>query len=285
MVAVSGGVDSVALLHMLRDKAGVQLVVAHFDHGIRNDSAADRLFVQTLADDYGLPFVYQEGRLGAGASEATARQARYEFLEAVRRDQAASAILTAHHQDDVLETAIINMLRGGGRKGLTALANRPGVERPLLKVPKPALIAYAKDQGLNWREDVTNQDQAYLRNYVRHSILPRFDEPSRARLIEIIKNQQATNEELDDLLAGQLSERSSQTGLDRQWFAALPHQVAMETMAAWLRLNAIRDFDSKALERLVVASKVAQPGTSFDVLGGVQLNISSDGLALSDKER
>ena len=117
VLAVSGGVDSMVLLNLLQQQPDVQLTIAHFDHGIRTDSADDRRLVQAAARFYGLPVVYHEGQLGADASEATARQARYEFLRTVRLVANAKAIITAHHQDDVLETAILNMLRGTGRRG------------------------------------------------------------------------------------------------------------------------------------------------------------------------
>src|SRR4051794_16456164 len=121
VVAVSGGVDSVGLLDLLRMDPGVKLTVSHFDHGIRDDSHLDRAHVQALARRYQLPFVYDKGALGPGASEAEARTARYQFLDNVKTKTGAHAIVTAHHQDDVLETAIINLLRGTGRKGLSSL--------------------------------------------------------------------------------------------------------------------------------------------------------------------
>ncbi|QQS18837.1 hypothetical protein IPL68_02130 [Candidatus Saccharibacteria bacterium] len=86
--------------------------MAHFDHGIRPDSVEDRKLVQKLAKQYGLPFVYDRAELGAGASEAVAREARYAFLSRVKEAVGADAIITAHHEDDVLETIIINWLRG-----------------------------------------------------------------------------------------------------------------------------------------------------------------------------
>jgi tRNA(Ile)-lysidine synthetase-like protein len=285
VIAVSGGVDSVALLHILKGLPGIDLVVAHFDHGIREDSPDDRVFVEALANEYGLPFAYKEGQLGSGASEAAARKVRYDFLRKVQRQHNVQAIITAHHQDDVLETAIINLLRGTSRKGLTSLTAQPGIERPLLNVPKKELIAYAKDQGLKWREDSTNQDQSYLRNYVRHSILPRFDAESRAQFLHVLSTQQVTNLELDKLLDSQLHIQSDETGLDRQWFTSLSHDVAREVLAAWLRANNIRDFDRKTLERLVVAAKVGQPGATFDVLRARTMQVNADTLALNDKER
>lgn len=285
VLAVSGGVDSVALLHVLKDTPGIKPVVAHYDHGIRPDSAEDRKFVQDLAQEYGLPFVYEEGELGPDASEETARQARYDFLGRARREHKARAIVTAHHRDDVLETAIINLLRGSGRKGLTALASREGMERPLLGVPKEEVIAYARKHGLEWREDPTNADTDYLRNYVRHNLLPRFDDGNRERLWKIIGGLRTTNAELDDLLAGQLAMRSSEGGLDRDWFISLPHTVSREVMAAWLRYHGVRGFDSRTLERLVIAAKTALPGKVFDVAKGTVLAVEARHLALKGPER
>lgn len=288
VIAVSGGVDSMVLLDLLRHQArdrAWKLTVAHLDHGMREDSAGDRQLVQDVARQLELPFVYHEASLGAGTSEADARTARYAFLRRVQRDNEARAIVTAHHGDDVLETVIINLLRGSGRKGLTSLSSRHDMERPLLRVPKRDLIAYAHDQGLRWREDSTNQDTDYLRNYVRHRLLPRFDEPARLRLTEIITGLRQTNAELDTLLVNQLHFQSVGGTLDRLWFNTLPHTVAREVMATWLRAHGVHGFDSKALERLVVVAKVADLGKEFDILQGAIMRVELDHLALDMPER
>lgn len=285
VLAVSGGVDSVALLDMLRREPGLRLVVAHFDHGIREDSHLDRSHVQGLAKQYGLPFVFDEGRLGPAASEATARDARYAFLRRVRDMVNAQAIITAHHQDDLLETAIINMLRGTGRKGLTSLASRNDVVRPLLKVPKSYLIAYAQDQGLAWRDDPTNQDVTYLRNHVRHNIMTKFDAEARAKMLGLLEQLESTNRALDEALSGELERNAPEGAIDRSWFTYLPHDTAREIMAGWLRAQGIADFGSKTLERLVVAAKVAEPGRRFPALGGYDMVVGQSKLALERPER
>jgi tRNA(Ile)-lysidine synthase len=285
VVAVSGGVDSMSLLHALHADSRYELIVAHLDHGIRDDSAADRRLVEQVAQDLGLPFFYEEATLGAHASEAAARQVRYGFLERVRGGQGALAIVTAHHQDDALETAVINMLRGTGRKGLTSLAGRDRVERPLLGISKRDIRAYAQANGLTWREDSTNSDTDYLRNYVRHRLLARFGDQDRARLATIVVQARGTNGELDDILDAELAHHVDAAGLDRHWFVQLPHAVARETMAAWLREDGLRDFDRKTLERLVVAAKTAHPGKVFDVRRGVVLNVGRKDLALAHAER
>ena len=280
VVAVSGGVDSVVLLDMLRQLPDLKLIVAHFDHGIREDSTEDRRFVQQLARKHNVPFTFAEGKLGPGASEEQARRARYEFLQHVRNAAGARAIVMAHHQDDAIETAIINLLRGTGRKGLSSLREREGLARPLLHVTKRQLRAYALARKLEWREDSTNQDMAYLRNYVRHKLLPRFTIAQRKTLIELVTTMAETNRQLDSQIVNFLHTQPTKGILNRQAFIHLPHKVALEVLASWLRHQGIRNFDRKSLERLVVAAKTAKPGTTADVLQGYQLKIGRDTLAL-----
>lgn len=283
MVAVSGGVDSVALLNMLSKQKNLDLAVAHFDHGIRKDSAADRKFVAELTKGYGLPFVYAEGRLGSGASEATAREARYAFLRRVVKEQGAKAIVTAHQQDDVLETAIINLLRGTGRKGLTALESRSDIVRPLLNLPKAELLKYAEEHGLKWREDSTNQDTRYLRNYVRRQIMPRLRTAGRQKLLGLLEEQRGLNVQLDELLA-ELLEGQAET-LERAEFVRLPHKAALEVMAAWLRAAGIANFDRLTLERAVVGAKTARPGQRIALKNDIFLEVQKTKLALTTLER
>jgi tRNA(Ile)-lysidine synthase len=288
VVGVSGGVDSRVLLDMLQQHGqggGYKFIVAHLDHGMRPDSAEDRKFVQATAQAYNLPFVYDTVRLGNTASEAQARAARYKFLHHVRQASNAQAVITAHHQDDVLETAIINMIRGSGRKGLTALSSQGVLIRPLLAIPKSELIAYAKQRDLNWREDSTNQDDSYLRNYVRHNILPRFDASARVQFLTIITDLQKLNNELDGLLAEQLQLQDEPGTITRLWFNSLPHAVAKEILAAWLRDAQINNFDAKTLERLVVQAKSARAGQQFSLPGGHSMKVGKNALALKLAER
>jgi tRNA(Ile)-lysidine synthetase-like protein len=281
VIAVSGGVDSMTLLHMLRQQPGVRLTVAHFDHGIRPDSAEDRRHVEAVAWMHGLPFVYNQANLGSNASEAAARQARYQFLHRVKQATGARAIITAHHQDDALETAALNISRGTGRKGLSSLGEHHDLHRPLLLIPKQEIIAYAQQQGLEWREDSTNLDQKYLRNYLRHTIMPKMNDKQRQQLLRMIKKQHEVNREIDMRLATILHRQSEGGKIDRRWFNTLPHDVAKEVMAAWLRAHNITDFDSKKLERLVVKAKTMSGGKSLDVVKNTKVHITPAHLALN----
>jgi tRNA(Ile)-lysidine synthase len=243
----------------------------------------DRLFVEELAAKYSLPFVYGEGELGKRASEAEAREARYTFLRGVQRANNARALITAHHQDDLLETAILNMLRGTGRKGLTSLQSRDDLIRPLLGFPKNSLIGYAHDQGLKWREDSSNLNTRYQRNYIRHKILPRFNPEERQELIDLLGRMQTTNRQVDEALTDLIQAQGNI--INRQWFNQLPHSVAREMMASWLRDNGVRGFDRYTIERLVAAAKTAHPGKLFPVMRGTRLEVSKENLALKHVER
>lgn len=273
VVAVSGGVDSMVLLDILHREPGLELIVAHYDHGIRPDSYEDRQLVQKTAQDYGLPFEYEEGKLGTNASEAVARAKRYDFLRRVQEKHQARAIITAHHQDDMLETAILNMLRGTGRKGLSSLASRQGVIRPLLKSTKQEIYDYAKSHQIEWREDITNSDERYLRNYIRHQIMPRLSAGNRQELLNLLESTAELNINIDQILEGQIKQADT---LNRYWFIMLPFNVSCEVMAAWLRQNNITSFDRPLIERLTVvaktksASKIAPINARWQMRSGKQ---------------
>jgi tRNA(Ile)-lysidine synthase len=271
IVAVSGGVDSVVLLDMLAKEASpsssIQLVVAHFDHGIRADSVDDSKFVGGLAKKYNLPFETERAELGAETSEADAREARYSFLKAVQQKHQASAIIMAHHQDDLLETSIINMLRGTGHRGLHSLKSHEQLLRPLLHLKKVDILEYAKNNNLQWREDSTNQDTNYLRNKIRLEILPKSGEQWRQNMLAKISKAAEVGGRLDreiDQLVGQ-NMRKGQAIISRSWFVKLPHSIASEVIVAILRKLKTNDIDKQLVERLTVQVKTAKPGKKLDI--------------------
>jgi tRNA(Ile)-lysidine synthetase-like protein len=271
--------------HVNRSNIPLKFIVAHFEHGIRPDSDDDRVFVEKRTGEYGLPFVYDRGALEPKASEAMARQARYDFLHRVRRGSGARAIITAHHQDDVLETAIINLLRGTGWRGLASLRSYESIRRPLLNVPKNRLFLYARSLGLPWREDSTNQDISYLRNYIRHRLAPQFSAAQRHEFLQHIQRTHKLHNELEVALVNHLHIHPKIDKLDRHWFIMLPHKVAKEVMAAWLRKHNVQDISNKKLERLVIAAKTYANGQKTDIDKHHVLTTRKELLALEQRER
>lgn len=230
IVAVSGGVDSVALLHMLRHHSPHELVVAHVDHGIRPESDSDARFVEQLARDYGLQFETTQLELGGGASEAAARQARYKWLDGIKTAHGAQSIMTAHHQDDVLETIVLNLMRGTGWRGLASLRSTETRHRPLLDVPKATLTKYAIDHQLDWREDATNHDTRYTRNYIRHMIVLRLSVRARRQLLELARQQSAIRQRLEGGIADTAARYKDEVGVSRYQLIMTPDSVALEVL-------------------------------------------------------
>src|SRR5216684_1383330 len=177
VVAVSGGPDSVALLDLLQQLApefGLALVVAHADHGIHAESGAVAAAVRQLAERWALPAEVGQLALGPGATETTARRARYAWLGEVRQRHAARYIATAHHRDDQLETILLRLLRGSAPAGLAGMAARArgGLVRPLLPFTKAELAAYVAARELPSHDDPANRDPRHLRTWVRLTLVP-----------------------------------------------------------------------------------------------------------------
>lgn len=172
--AVSGGADSVAMLfalYLLRQKLGITLEAAHFNHHLRGEeSQRDEDFVRTLCQDYEIPLHVGGGTVTAGEKglEAAAREARYEFLESL-----PGKIATAHTADDNAETVLLHLIRGTGLKGLGGIAPIRGrIIRPMLTITRREVEDFLVEWNLPHVEDSTNQEEAFLRNRIRHDILP-----------------------------------------------------------------------------------------------------------------
>lgn len=173
LVALSGGLDSMCLLHLLRFGGhGFELRAAHFDHALRPDSASDADWVRGVCRAWGVPLT--EARAAEPPrGEAAARGARYAFLQDALDATGAEVVLTAHHADDQAETLLFRLARGTGIGGLAGIRARRGfVIRPLLPFQRAELLAYAQAAGLRWREDRSNLDLRFARNRIRHVVLP-----------------------------------------------------------------------------------------------------------------
>ena len=178
LIAVSGGADSVALLHLLHGR--FDIAVAHLDHGLREASASDAQFVADLAASLELPYVTERVDVRAVANrrgwsvEDAARRVRYSFLTRSAKRLNCDTILTAHTLGDNSETVLLQLLRGTGRAtGIPARRGR--VLRPLLHTSKRDLSAYLLERKLMWREDDSNSDQRFTRNWLRHSVIPSLE--------------------------------------------------------------------------------------------------------------
>lgn len=176
LLAFSGGVDSVVLSHLLWQTQHC-FALAHVNFGLRGEaSAADARWAAAWAQQMGVPFflyeVQPKTRI-SGNIQLWARQLRYAWLEALRQQKGYDYIATAHHADDVLETVLLQLIRGGGIGALHGIyARRAYLRRPLLFATRQQIEAYAHQQALSWREDSSNQADYYRRNRIRHHVVP-----------------------------------------------------------------------------------------------------------------
>ena len=268
LVGISGGIDSVVLLHKLVAGAEHELIVAHFDHGIRRDSADDARFVAGLAAQYGLPFVSERKELGPNASEDQARRHRYAFLRKLAHEHQA-VIVTAHHKNDIIETIAINIMRGTGWRGV-AVMQTAGILRPLLDISKAEIRAYALANRLEWTEDSTNSSDKYLRNRLRRLINNQITADGRRLLLDIWQRQLVLRMAIED----ELVKIGPEYGHSRYFYTLIDEKSAAELLRATIMASTQTSPTRPQLTRAVLAMKTARPNTTVEIGDGVKLLFS-----------
>lgn len=255
--AVSGGADSVAMLHgLLRvseiHDCGWRIVVAHLDHQLRPASAGDAEFVGHLADELKLPFVCESLDVRGAAEttgqsiETTARELRYSFLSRVAESQSAGIVSVAHHADDQAETVLHRILRGAGLAGLTGMPKQRAMGdgltlvRPMLGFWKRDIASYCEAAGLAFREDATNYDPgAATRNRIRNELIPKIEaaiNPQVGRALVQLAEQAARAQEVIRSAAADALDECTTGSIGNEWeldvksLAGLPRAVRTELL-------------------------------------------------------
>ena len=217
LIAVSGGADSLALAELLinsRRRFGLELVIAHFEHGLRGQASLDDAdFVQTFAEERGINFVGGHGDVKSFAAEnkisveTAARTLRYEFLSNARRDLNCDAIALAHHADDQAETILMRLLRGATSAGLSAMTFRTRSDdyglliRPLLNFRKAELETFCRRRNLTPRLDATNFETDATRNRIRLELIPTLEKFNPALVETLCRLAEVTAQEADFIAA------------------------------------------------------------------------------------
>ena len=200
ILGVSGGIDSVVLLTLsahLAKSLNLSLAVAHVNHNLRPESGGDADFVEKLAIAFGLSFYLcnaKPPKIKVGL-EAWGRVVRYDFFTKLRKKLSFDGIVTAHHADDVAETFLMKLLRNKDLATIQASDESRFLVRPLLEVPRKAIAEYALKNGLQWREDPSNEDERFLRNQIRHSVIPYLVENCEPRIVEVLARRSHLLEE------------------------------------------------------------------------------------------
>lgn len=303
VVGVSGGADSVCLLHLLKAcerEWELSLFVVHIHHGIRGAEAdSDAAFVAGLAEQLSLPFFLVRGDIPAlaeksGMSEEEAgRQFRYDELEKIRREQRADYIAVAHHRDDQAETVLFRLFRGTGVRGLAGMEPKRGV------VIRPLLFASGKDlrkmlyrHGYEWQEDATNRDRTYCRNWIRHELLPLVTEHINAQAVSHIAKTAADVAQWRDLIE-KLTQRAASQVLAADGRQKLLYVEAFQKQEKVIQNQLLRLFVSGGLSGAMDISRVhyeqirklcdQETGRCIDLPQGYVVERSYDCLRLLSK--
>ena len=267
--ALSGGADSVALLfalYLLKDKLGIQLQAAHFDHGLRGEeSTRDAQFVRELCDRYDIPLSLDRGNVVAGKKglEAAAREARYRFLQGLD-----GKIATAHTADDNAETVLMHMLRGTGLKGLGGIAPVRGkLIRPMLEVTRQQVLEFLEEYHLPYREDSSNATDEFLRNRLRHHVIPLlkqenpcFAENTSAMALRLRQDEQALHTSVDFT-----------DGLSVTMLRSLPAAKRSRVLAAFLEHCGVQEPEAEHIALAAALADSKKPSAKASFPGGVIL--------------
>lgn len=277
VVAVSGGLDSMVLLHrlwgMARTEGGRRLVVAHFNHRLRGRAAkADENFVRRSARRLGLRCVVGSGDVRGEARrrgislEMAARELRHAFLARVARQSGARVVALAHHADDQVELFFLRVLRGAGGEGIGGMKTlspspadvRVRLWRPLLHWTRAELAAFAEERNLAFRTDASNASPVHLRNRVRHELLPllRTWQPAIAATVTRLMNITTAEAELAAKLAERWLAARRRTAWSRLPLAVQRHVLRRQL----LRLGIVPDFDLVEALRQRAGKRIHAPG-------------------------
>ncbi len=248
LAGISGGRDSVVLLHLLQTAAFENIVVCHLDHGLRKESAADGEFVNRLALESKMRIINEKRPRATSASESTLRAVRYAFFARAARETNASGVFLGHHADDLAETFLWNLLRGSGTAGLSGMqpdrvvktdAGSIRLLRPMLEIWRSEIDQYAADNALTHVEDASNRSRKFTRNRLRHDILPwlesKLDRPVRQNLHRAATIFRDENEALDALVP------PIADALQTADLLTLPIALQRRTILTWLRCHAVSD--------------------------------------------
>ena len=278
ILCVSGGLDSIALLHLfhqLSRRYHWQLDVLHFHHGIRIESDEEADFVRELAHRLVLEFHLRETKafqVGTSSFQEKARDWRRGEAQKLREEIGADFIVTAHHADDQLETWLLKWLRGAHLSGLQGMSSAdPPFIRPLLDFSKDELKDFLQEEGLEWREDASNQDSKYLRNRVRNELLPLLRELSRDGIENRIRDLDAQSRLLEKDLELRYENWSTgaetDSGLLISGIESEPEFLKREILVRFITAKTGIALSYQQLEKIIALISDSQSQWSFHLEG------------------
>jgi len=263
LLTISGGIDSVVMAHLFAE-SGTEFGIAHCNFQLRDhESDEDEIFVKKLAEKLHVEFFVKRFDTTAFANEhgisiqMAARDLRYDWFEEIRRKNEYDFIATAHHQDDRIETFFINLSRGSGLRGLRGmLPKNDKIIRPLFVFTRKEIEAYAGSNNIIFREDSSNQEQKYLRNQIRHEIIPAFKKRNLAfhdEMIQTLDRLRETEEIYSEIILQKKKELLIKKG--ETYSISINELLKISPLNTWL-FELLRDFDFNFASCLSIAQSL-----------------------------
>lgn len=296
IAAVSGGADSVFLLHMLL-KSPAKIIVAHVNHLLRKEAVGDQHFVEKLAKAHGVKVetlkvdvanLAQKNKQGL---EETGRKVRYDFFAKLAKKHHAALIITAHNADDNLETRLLNLTRGAQLQGLIGMdmlsqIGKKKLFRPILNIDKKEILAYLKLKKIPYRNDATNDDRKYSRNFIRHEIIPLLKKLNPNLTKTSAKNSQNLRE-IDEFLESEASKWLTENKLDKGFNAknfknlktALQKAIIIQLYKT--KIGNTKNLESAHLEEILKTLKSPE-GNKKKTINGLTFKIKNQTISLEN---
>jgi len=258
LIALSGGLDSVVLTHLFKH-TGLTCETAHCNFKLRGkESDEDQKFVKQFAKDLNIPLHIKVCDLSHTTqnTQLAAREERYKWFKQLITTQDFDYLVTAHHLDDSIETFFINLQRGSGLKGLLGIQNKQNILRPLLPFTRKEIHAYALKHHLSWREDSSNASDKYVRNYIRHHIIPEFKKSNPqfyknfSKTLNFLKqSQMAINEWVQEKMTELVITDQNTSKLDLNKF----QKISSKELFLFEWLSPYGFTDQKAINQLITS--------------------------------
>ena len=300
IVGVSGGADSLCLLHLLleiQEELQLTIVVAHVNYGVRKTALRDQRIVEEFAKQHNLTLITKKLHFTPGRKknfEDWARQERYKFFAALAKKHKAQRIAVAHNKNDQAETVLMHFLRGTGLPGLSGMTVREGMLiRPLLHVTRQEIVAELKKHKIRFAVDETNRDKKFFRNRLRHELLPLLTKKYNPNIIDALARTSSTAQQLQDYLAAEAeafinmygTRRGTRLRFPRTAWEATPDALLHEviTLTCSMRSGRVEKLSNPHFAQVLAIFRPWRSGLSKELPAGLKITTEHDTITVQEQ--
>ena len=302
VIGLSGGIDSMVMcdaLLLFKREVPFRILAAHLDHRLREESAEDAFFVAAYCDKNNIPLytasadVFTEAKEAKVSIESAARYIRHGFFKNILSEHTGAKLAVAHHMNDMAETILMRLIRGSSLDGLSPMpAKDEYIIRPLMCLTREEVVKYAKSREINWREDKSNKDTKYTRNFIRHELIPAIEKNINPSVIQTLCNQSRSYKEDSELINDLASDavykaKKSENGImmyDEDFMYLHPSIRKRAIKRLFAKLGKKTDLYEKNLTAVDALFTKRRTGATIEIPGEYEARAMVMGVELIKKE-